>query len=71
MIELLAKAPKGDKRISLLRHTLDVMNAAEWLFGSRGQPTRLGRAWLRFFQLPEGLWSAFSGCKSITSVIFC
>jgi CRISPR-associated endonuclease/helicase Cas3 len=51
MDELLAKSPHGNRRLSLVQHTIDVMDASEWLFGSAGQPTRLGVAWLRFFRL--------------------
>ena len=53
MSELLAKTPHGEKKKTLLEHTLDVMNAAEWLFGRPAAPTRLGSAWLRFFKIPE------------------
>jgi hypothetical protein len=58
MTELLAKSPYGDRRITLLQHTLDVMNGGEWLFGT-DTPTRLGRAWLRFFRVPVERWPAF------------
>jgi CRISPR-associated endonuclease/helicase Cas3 len=59
MSKLLAKSPKaGHDPITLLQHTLDVMNAGEWLYGT-ATPTRLGRAWLRFFRIPEDGWRAF------------
>src|SRR5262249_59514619 len=49
MNELLAKSPQGGRRLTLLQHIIDVMDAAEWLFGVPGKLTRLGLAWLRFF----------------------
>jgi CRISPR-associated endonuclease/helicase Cas3 len=58
MNELLAKSPQGGRQISLLQHTLDVVNAGECLFGA-AQPTRLGQAWLRFFRVPTENWPAF------------
>lgn len=58
MSDLLGKSPRGPRRISLLRHTLDVVEAAELLFG-RDTPTRLGVAWLRFFRVSSGQWQSF------------
>jgi CRISPR-associated endonuclease/helicase Cas3 len=52
MTELLAKrAPLNGKPKTLVDHTRDVVDAATALFGTREVPTRLGRAWLRFFRL--------------------
>ncbi len=59
MSELLAKLPQGDETKTLLQHTFDVMNAAEGLFGTSDEPTRLGRAWLRFFKIPEDRFPVF------------
>ena len=58
MDELLAKSPKGDRTVTLVQHTQDVVDAAEALFGSE-EATRLGKAWLRFFKLTEENWSNF------------
>lgn len=44
---------------TLLRHTLDVMDAAEALFGRAPEPNRLGECWLRFFRLPAEVWPRF------------
>lgn len=33
--QLLAKSAQGKEPLTLLQHTIDVMNAAEWLFGRR------------------------------------
>ena len=46
---LLAKS--GVNPPTLERHTRDVVDAAESLFGAWTEPTRLGREWLRFFRL--------------------
>lgn len=59
MSELLGKSPKQGRAITLLRHTLDVMDAGEWLFGIQGEPTRLGREWLRFFRIPQERFPEF------------
>ena len=49
---LLAKGKiNGRKDITLIQHTKDVCDAAQALFGTEGQPTRLGECWLRFFRL--------------------
>jgi len=56
MNELLAKSPQGDRRLTLLQHTIDVMDAAESLFGVPGELTRLGLAWLRFFRVGKDLF---------------
>jgi CRISPR-associated endonuclease/helicase Cas3 len=45
---------KSSPRLSLVRHTDDVVNAGLWMFGTHAEPTRLGRAWLRFFKLGPG-----------------
>ena len=44
MNELLAKSPQRAHRLTLLQHTIDVMDAAELLFGVPGELTRLGLA---------------------------
>lgn len=59
MNELLAKSPHGDHRITLHQHSSDVMDAAEWLFGSRTHPTRIGKEWLRFFRIPQERFPTF------------
>lgn len=59
MAELLAKSPHGKHRITLLQHTHDVMDAVEGLYCDQAQPSRLGRAWLRFFKLPTDLFPKF------------
>jgi hypothetical protein len=59
--ELLAKSSHGDQKVTLLQHTLDVMNNVEWLFGTAGKPTRLGLEWLRFFKIPRERFPAFHG----------
>ncbi len=59
MSGLLAKSPHGDEDKTLLQHTLDVMNAAEWLFGTADELTRLGKAWLRFFKIAEDRFPIF------------
>ncbi len=60
MNELLAKSSHGDRPpITLLQHTIDVMNAAEWLFGRPAAPTRLGSTWLCFFKIPEERYPVF------------
>jgi CRISPR-associated endonuclease/helicase Cas3 len=51
MSELLAKSPRGEHRVTLLEHSLDVLDAAESLFGWP-EPTLLARAWLRLFKIP-------------------
>jgi CRISPR-associated endonuclease/helicase Cas3 len=53
---LLAKSGAGAP--TLLQHTIDVMDAAEALFG-KDEPTRLGGCWLRFFRLPADVWPTF------------
>lgn len=55
--QLLAKSQRSG--IGLLRHTRDVIDAAEALFGGASAATRLGRCWLRFFKLPADAWPAF------------
>jgi CRISPR-associated endonuclease/helicase Cas3 len=57
--KLLAKSRYRGHEISLLDHTIHVMDAAEALFGTAAGPTRLGRCWLRFFQLNPDLWPRF------------
>lgn len=59
MSELLAKSARSGRKLTLLQHTLDVMNTAENIFGLSAGPTRLGSAWLRFFKMDAGCWSAF------------
>lgn len=53
--ELLAKCPKDLKcpttSETLIGHSLNVLIAFEALFGTLEDPTRLMRAWLRFFRL--------------------
>src|SRR5690348_7876384 len=45
--------------ITLLRHTLDVVEAGDALFGTADRPTHLGDCWLRFFKLPGQQWERF------------
>jgi CRISPR-associated endonuclease/helicase Cas3 len=59
MSELLAKSRFGDRELTLLRHSTDVMDAAEALFGTAADPNRMGQAWLRFFRIPREQWPAF------------
>lgn len=51
MITLLAKSPRGDKRLTLHQHLLDTEQAAHALFRAG---SRWGRSFLRFFKLPDG-----------------
>jgi CRISPR-associated endonuclease Cas3-HD len=44
-----------------LRHTTEVIETAEQLFGKPGSPTRLGREWLRFLRLDPGAFDRFAG----------
>ncbi len=60
MERLLAKSgAENDARILLVNHTRDVMAAAECLFGTASDRSRLGHCWLRFFQLQPDSWAAF------------
>ncbi|QEG30174.1 Putative CRISPR-associated nuclease/helicase Cas3 [Gemmata obscuriglobus] len=60
MTQLLAKsAPPGGRARTLVEHTLDVVEAAEALFGFADRSTRLGREWVRFFRLDQTQWSRF------------
>lgn len=59
MASLLAKSGNGAP--TLEQHTCDVMDAAEALFGGACSPTRLGTCWLRFFRIPDVLWTKFHG----------
>jgi CRISPR-associated endonuclease/helicase Cas3 len=59
MKELLAKSTHQGPPLTLVQHTIDVMDAAEWLFGVRGEPTRLGQAWLRFFRIAKDHFPVF------------
>jgi hypothetical protein len=59
MKELLAKSAQGARRLTLVQHTIDVMNASEWLFGAPGDPTQLGGSWLRFFRIDEDRFPIF------------
>lgn len=60
MNELLAKSLKeGQQPKTLLQHSVDVMNVAEWLFGTSETPTRLGQQWLRFFNVPADAFAVF------------
>jgi len=52
-LKLLAKSPKRDVEIDLFQHSRDCAKAAEYLFGTSKNLTRLGRAWLRFFQISD------------------
>src|SRR5579871_2723994 len=45
--------------ITLLQHTLHVVEAGDALFGTAKVPTRLGECWLRFFRLPGEQWERF------------
>lgn len=52
MTQLLAKrTPCNGKPKTLVEHTRDVVDADITLFGTAEMPTRLARAWLRFFRL--------------------
>lgn len=51
---ILAKSPIKGQQISLSEHVTTVSYAAQYLFGSPNQPTRLGTEWLRFFGLTSG-----------------
>jgi CRISPR-associated endonuclease/helicase Cas3 len=45
---------KSNQQLGLVEHTADVINASVWMFGTDLEPTRLGKAWLRFYKLnPE------------------
>lgn len=57
--KLLAKSPSHGREVTLLQHTLDVIAAAEALYGVSDNPTRLGRCWLRFFKLDASKWQEF------------
>jgi CRISPR-associated endonuclease/helicase Cas3 len=57
---VLAKSPVRGQQISLAEHVTTVSNAAQHLFGSRSQPTRLGTEWLRFFGLTLDQFHEFS-----------
>lgn len=60
MTPLLAKSLKpGYPCKTLLGHTQDVLNALAALFGRYDQPTRLGKAWMRFFGLPQADFDRF------------
>lgn len=61
MGKLLAKSPRDGDHVTLLEHTVHVMDAAEALFGGADGPTRLGECWLRFFKLPAVPWARFHG----------
>lgn len=52
---MLAKSKRGELEVTLLQHTLDVVEAAEALFGNADQTTRLCECWLRFFRLDPQL----------------
>ncbi len=51
----------------LAEHCREVMDSFEALFGVSTKPTRLARAWLRFFKLPESIFPTFHG----TGVVAC
>jgi CRISPR-associated endonuclease/helicase Cas3 len=54
---LLAKSHKdGHRDVTLADHARQVVIAAEALFGTADQPTRLGTCWLRFFGLDAKIW---------------
>jgi CRISPR-associated endonuclease/helicase Cas3 len=56
---LLAKS--GANAPDLERHTRDVMDAAEAMFGTADRRTRMGECWQRFFRIPEVPWATFHG----------
>lgn len=59
MSKLLAKsATKDGRRLSLMQHTVDVIDTAEQLFGKLDG---LGGKWLRFFRLDLGVFDLFAG----------
>jgi CRISPR-associated endonuclease/helicase Cas3 len=62
MSSLLAKSPSHGRRITLAQHTRDVVQAARCLYWAAGQPTRLGRQWLRFFKIDAARFEHFLGC---------
>jgi CRISPR-associated endonuclease/helicase Cas3 len=43
----------------LSQHTRDVMDAAEAMFGTASQRTRLGECWQRFFKIADVPWPTF------------
>jgi CRISPR-associated endonuclease/helicase Cas3 len=53
---------KSKPRLTLLRHTEDVVNAIGWMFGTATTPTRLGRQWMRFFKLRPEQAEDFYSC---------
>ena len=58
--EILAKSPiPGRPPKTLLKHTQEIMRAVELLYGTEECPTRLSRAWLRFFRLREDDFARF------------
>lgn len=57
--KLLAKSPLAGREITLLEHTKHVIESAQALFGTAMRPTRLGRCWLRFFNLDDEAWPVF------------
>ncbi len=54
---LLAKSGAAGKRLA--EHCLETMDTFEHLFGTAGQCSRLGNAWLHFFHLPSTDWERF------------
>lgn len=56
---ILAKSVRSGSPLDLFEHTQSVLSAVDYLFGSEDSPTRLGKAWLNFFQLNEGCFPPF------------
>lgn len=53
---------KSKPPLTLVRHTEDVLNAIDWMFGTAATPTRLGRQWMRFFKLRPEQTDDFYSC---------
>ncbi len=56
-MNLLAKS--GPKEVGLFDHSRDVAHAAACLFGTASRPSRLARAWARFFRIGADQVGAF------------
>lgn len=57
--KILAKSPMSGREITLSEHVATVRDAAEHLFGSSEEPTRLGEEWVRFFRLQPPQFQEF------------
>ncbi|MGE3596054.1 MAG: CRISPR-associated helicase Cas3' [Dehalococcoidia bacterium] len=56
---LLAKSHLHGRIVTLADHARDVLEAVVTMFGTAEEPTRLARAWLRTFRLPEEMHVRF------------